>query len=125
MVTSILAPGLAETGNFGRDHHRRDVLGLELGRVHAHAHLVQHVAHGPDGEGRALFVPGAGESHHQAVAHQLVVAYASEGGHVLEPHTLGGVGLEQPAEPHGRQEKGHEDQLERSGLKCIALGGWP
>ena len=73
------------------DGHRGDVLQLCGGtRRHLDAELGQHIVEGLHGEGRlGGLVAGPGQTHHQAVADQLVGPHALDAGDVLQPIRLG------------------------------------
>ncbi|MCY1414200.1 hypothetical protein D9M71_296430 [compost metagenome] len=85
--------GLGERRQVGVHGDRGDVLQLHVAHVRRHldAELRQHVVEGLQGERRLRgLVAGAVEADHQAVADQLVVAHALDGGDVLQAFGLGG-----------------------------------
>jgi len=52
--------------------------------LNAEAHTLEHVAESLHGEDGLLFVAGAGETDHEAVADELIVADAFDGSQVFQ-----------------------------------------
>ncbi len=82
-----LAAGPCERRQRGGDHHCRHVLELHvLAGRQGDAELREHVGQALRGERRLHgLVAGVVQPHHEAIAHQRVVAHALEVGQVLQP----------------------------------------
>ena len=76
---------LRERGKRRGDHRSGRVLHQDSGWIHGDAHLLQHVGEALRGEERLLPVAGAFQSHHDAVANQLIFAHAFQRDQFLEP----------------------------------------
>jgi hypothetical protein len=131
---ALQAGGIAQRGNgdvdfgtlaregrqIGGDHHRGDVVGLQIHVAGVDAETLQHADQALSGEHAFAavldLVAGAVEADHQAVADQLVLAHALEIGDVLDPRGRRGRRL-------GGQDDG--DRQGRGRQQRRAAGGQP
>ena len=106
-------------GQVGGDDHRGDVAVGQRAAADVDAHAVEHRAERLLGERRAAQrVAGSRQADHQAVADQLAVARAAQGGDVLDAD--GGRGrADQRADEEGDEETPHQPPLTRT-----APSGW-
>ena len=105
------AAGAGEGRQVGGDHHRGDVLGVQLGDLVARvdAQPLQHADQRFAGEhGVVELVAGAVQPDHQAVADQLVVAHALDVGDVLDAHLRRRRGQEPEQGGEGEEEGGEK-----------------
>jgi hypothetical protein len=98
--------GLGERGQLGGEHHRGDVLALEVGRIDGDAEPLEHLGQRALDDRRLRVVAGAVEPDHQAEPGEVVVAHAGDRGEVLDPIGVGGCEPEREGEGQGGEDRG-------------------
>ena len=95
---------LRERGQCCRHHNGSGIGNLDRGGGDRNAHLQEHVGEALRGEDGLLLVAGAVEANHDAVADQLIVAYAFDRDQILEPRGGRQRGGESGGEAQSREK---------------------